>query len=280
MHAEIDHFIEPLVSVQGLLWQALLTAALVAIAALIAVQLLKVPVRLAFHYLMTRRWLALRESKVKDFSVSRNQVPEWLPEHEDIYPSTEKDGYSKLPSSRLTAPSPLAWMPFVPMDLYLKKIQNVAQRALEHPREDEAAFAYFAADAAVSDMVVVYHVDALVRRNPRFLDRLTVSEDSLSSDKSMAAAVAAAQDNVSTSIERSLDDLQIRLMFWWPIVVRVVVVVVAIGLSGWFFYTDTSAHLTSSDVLLIVVIGGAAGYLASFIYDTLSLLAAFRPRPQ
>jgi hypothetical protein len=272
MHAEIDHFIDPLISVQGLLWQALLTAALVAVAALITVQVIKAPIRWAFHYVMTTRWLSYRESKVKEYKNERRLPPSWLREIGDY----------GTPYAELSFPSLSSLMPFVPMDLYLKKLQNVAQRALEHPAEHEPAFAYFAADAAISDMVVAYHVDAMVRYDPRLLDRLTASEGVFSGgDKSLAAAVAAAQDNVSTSIERSLDDLQIRLMFWWPITMRIVVVLAAIALSGLFFYSDASgARWTSADVLLVLIMGAAAGYLASFIYDTLSLFAAFRPRPQ
>jgi hypothetical protein len=282
MAADIGQIVFPesLNAVQDVLVQGLRTAALIAIATMIIIQVIKVPIRFAFHFWMTRHWLARRESKAKLFDNAKNEVRDWLMELD----STRARIFKSIRDDPL--PPLVGLMPFVPMDLYLKKIQNIAQRALEHPAQHGETFAYFAADAALPDMVVVYQVDAIAEKNPKFLERLTVrdpSEKSIFSstfDESAAAAVASAQDNVSTSIERSLDDLQIRLMFWWPILMRFAVIIAALVLYLSIVHGVAKEPLTAKDVLNSTIIGVAAGYLASFAYDLLSLLAAFRPRSQ
>jgi hypothetical protein len=282
MAADIGQIVSPesLKVVQDVLVQGLSTAALIAIATVIIIQVIKVPIRFAFHFWMTRHWLSLREPKVQLFDKAKNAIADWLMELDSNRARSFK------PIGEYPLPPLVGLMPFVPMDLYLKKIQNIAQRALEHPAQNGETFAYFAADATLPDMVLVYQVDGIAEQNPKFLERLTVrdvSEKSVSSstfDESAAATVASAQDNVSTSIERSLDDLQIRLMFWWPILMRFAVIIAAVALYLSIFYGVGNEPLTARNLLIITIIGVAAGYLASFVYDLLSLLAAFRPRSQ
>ena len=282
MPADIGQIVSPetLNTIQTALGQGLLTAAFIAVATLIIIQVIKVPIRFTFHFWMTRHWLSLREPKVKSFDTRKNVVPDWLAAVGSQVPDMSRSIHQD------PLPSLVGLMPFVPMDLYLKKVQNVALRALEHPARNGETFAYFAADAAIPDMVVVYQVDAIAAADPGFLDKLTVRDGSAGSglssrsEESAAAAVASAQDNVSTSIERSLDDLQIRLMFWWPIVMRFAVIIAAFALCLSIAYGVGGEPLTYSNVLIIAAISIAAGYLASFVYDSLSLLAAFRPRSQ
>ena len=295
MADKFDHivdFVKSLQGVQDVLLQGLRTAALIAVATLIAVQLLKAPVRFVFHWLITAQWLAWRVSKVKQFRKEKLQRPDWLTAVlPDELKSAEKEAERKsvqkeaptAPAQDFRLPEIIGWMPFVPTAHYLKKVQNVAERALEHPAQEEVNFAYFAADATVRDMVVTYQVDVIAQRDPKFLERLTVREDAASPptpDSSAAAAVALAQDNVSTSIERSLDDLQIRLVFWWPIVMRFSAFYLALLIGMAIRSAVSQDALLPADLLTMVVICVAAGYLASFVYDLMSLLAAFRPRTQ
>lgn len=276
-------------SIQDALGQALLTAALAAIATLIAIQIIKIPIRSLFHFWMMRSWLSRQGLKSTAVDTGGQGMPDWLFKAVNSHSSV---GLGPIHFRRREFPSIFSLMPFAPTDLFLKKIQNLAQRALERPSLNEDTFPYFAADAAFADVIVTYYVDAITQNDPKFLEQLTVdgepatdgavsaSVSPVKMDESIAAAIAAAQDNVSTSVERSLDDLQIQLIFWWPIVIRLVVILVAVGLLFFFIYVVGSGQMTTRYFLTISVIGVAAGYLASFTYDLLSLLSAFRPRSQ
>jgi len=292
MESELGRILD---NVRPVVENALQLAALIAIATLVAVQMIKPLMRLIFHVSVTGRWFLRRDRKVDDFRSAKSSPPVWLVANGFDVPSSP-GSWQPFSQSRFWSLRPIVrifgrvrfrsfaltdLMPFLPTALYLKRLQNLAQSALERPTQDEELFAYFAADASPSDMVVAYKVDAAVQLKPELLEKLTLGEES-PSQKGVAAAVASAQDNVSTCIERGLDDLQIRLMFWWPIVMRIVVVAVAITLSLLVLRARAAspAPLSGQSVLLFVAIGAGAAYLASFVYDALSFLASFRPRPQ
>jgi hypothetical protein len=279
----MDDLNQLLTSALPFISQILQAAALIGIATLIIVQVIKTPVRMAFHMHTTRHWFMRREPEVDKFRLFKfmdaGSHLHWLadaaflsnPVEIPDYEPGEWRLFSRKAFSRL-----LSLMPFTATDFYLKNLQNVAQRAVEHPAGNGWIFAYFAADASLNDKVVAYQVDAAVQRDPKLIEKLTIRDEDYG-ERGLAAAIASAQDNVSAAIDRGLDDLQIRLMFWWPILIRLAALAIAIGLSLWFISMGESPLARGRLLLLCALIGFAAAYIASFIYDVLGLLASFRP---
>jgi hypothetical protein len=296
-----------LADLAAVLGQFLTAAVFIAAATLIAVQLLKLPLRMAFQTLITKNWFSGRRSKARVFADSCWPGPRWLLEalspstlspssphaEQPQYLKSWPGGYSEawhrrmLPlfTSRETTGFSVA-STLLPNHLYMKQVQNAAQKALEHPARYPVLFAHVAADAAAADMVVAYHVDGVSTENPLLLARLIETQQPVSAEPGsfgetfgrptpgLAGAIATAQDNVATAVERGLDDLQIRITFWWPIVVRAAAVIVGVLIAIAFGRAVGLGPRWS----VLALIGVVAGYLASFAYGVLTILGGLRPR--
>jgi hypothetical protein len=304
LSAELSHQLAELAATLG---QFLTAAVFIAAATLIAVQLFKLPLRMAFQTLITEKWFSGRRGKAKIFADSCWPGPRWLletlspsspspssphpdqPQYQKSWPEVYSEAWHRRMLSLFTPRETTGLSvasTLLPNHLYMKQVQNAAQKALEHPARHPVLFAHVAADAAAADMVVAYHVDGISTENPLLLARVIetqqqvsagpkASEDSFGPPtRGLASAIATAQDNVATAVERGLDDLQIRITFWWPIVVRAAAIIVGMLIAIAFGQAVGLGPRWS----VLALIGVVAGYLASFAYDVLTILGGLRPR--
>lgn len=291
---------QALAVLRDVLQESVAVMALIALLSLLLVQMFKLPLRYGSHRWLLGLWLARRSASASRFREQSHavEIPQWLTQACPKGTSTKK--IEELKSARvkdidkaLHLKKALRYMAtaslFLQVEVLMKQIQNLAQEVLDHPSEHWAALPFLAHGASADDMVILYRVDWLAGKYPDFLGRLTrpqghdeLTEHQPSKEGEQPTprypeAFVAAQDNVAAAVERNLDDLQIRLTTWSPMVLRgfalLAGMVIALVAGLWL------VKLPVELFWILALIGLAAGYLASLAYDLLGLLGSWvRPR--
>jgi hypothetical protein len=141
----------------------------------------------------------------------------------------------------------------LPGELFMKQVENAGRAALENQRESSLIY-LFAASAPVDAFVSAYRAERS-------------GEASTSS--------LAAQEKLTAAVERNIDDLQLKIAFWWPTLLRLANAVFGVAVVVWATRTFVPRE-QPVPILVPVIIGLVAGYLAAVINDVIGILRGWR----
>ncbi len=264
---------------------------------LLLVQMGKLILRHQFHWLLLVRWIRQRWQSAEHFGKRSQEqgFPPWFKElsTSDSKAPTVLDAFKEAAAAvdfkdEKTRGAALKKIGrrsfFMKGDYFLKQVQNSAQEALESPSEHMLLLPIVADGASIGDMIIVSQTDWLARNHPSALPWLDWTLDTSRSDSAgptgeeptgarVPEALVTAQDNLAAAVERNLDDLQIRLTTWWPMVLRGTSLILGVSIAL------TAAHQAGirepTSFLILAAIGLAAGFLAALAYDFLSLIGSW-----
>jgi hypothetical protein len=275
--------IEQLNAITQFLKQGFFAAFLVALVTIVLVQLFKdLLLRSLYNKSVVGRWIG--EKHPQELSLGTPEIASLL-------------GRAGLPPYPVVAPlpqSPDAREPrlffgrqafWLPAGQLMKQIQNLSQQVLDHPASYAVIFPLVASGASKADLELVFFLDRLIALDPKLLGTISASsEDSaFAKDSGLSIAVTAARDHVEAAVERNLDQLQLRLAFGWPRFMRHVCLLVGVILC-FLLVGSTTTMLTESHGAIewmewfygVLAFGIVAGYLATILYDGLSIVGSLR----
>jgi hypothetical protein len=159
----------------------------------------------------------------------------------------------------------------LPRDLFMKKIENIGRSVVEQSSSRSYDFIALTDGAPHADQYLAIIADLIDSSRPDLLDSIRRQRNDDSSE--LDPAIVFAQNQAATTLERNLDDLQLRLMRLWPLSVRTFAIVVGLIMAtfgGWWI-----AGLTANIGywILIAIIGIGAGVFANFVHDLATLVA-------
>jgi hypothetical protein len=136
----------------------------------------------------------------------------------------------------------------------MKQVENIGREALENLRYHSDTIELFAAGAPPDAFVAADQAERSGEASPSGL---------------------AAQEKLAAAVERNMDDLQLKIAFWWPTLLRLANAVFGIAVVTWAARTFVPREQLVP-ILVPIIIGLVAGYLAAVINDVIGILRGWR----
>jgi hypothetical protein len=258
--AEFNSVITDLAHLSSVLQSALVSSVILALLIGVIVEVIKVIAHIPFYrWFFDRWWDDLKPKDLKD-AVSRRS--DWIEDRvgEVKIPDFHADGTAAFAKrARQSA--------YLPRNLFLKKLENMAQGILEAPALHPEEFLVFSAGAPADDQALALKLDVISRAYPALLAKLKEGEEELA----LPPSVLSAQERVAAAVDRNLDDLQLRLAQLWPVAVRSVSVLVGVA-GSLAIGLGLAGFRGASPVLLLMLIGAGSGLLAPILKDIVGLV--------